>query len=255
MKDAFMNIVTPGMAKVAICAVAILALSYVVFVQGEQSVEADRGGRAAEGIELTSKQAQDMTQAADAVSVLIEDASVDVSPSPSPSPAVDITPIAQDSQTAVKSDAWYVRRTERLVNSWGPRYATAIDDITKFEHRFRTAEDRLEEYFQQQSEITESVNDSNLRAELRNRDNEERAAYARWTEEGRALLAHAQDMRGDLDDMDAVIRKQQLTANMLSEYSRASSIPSSVKNLHASLSDFRRQSDELANDLSSQIFN
>ena len=252
MKNTFMQIVTPGMAKVVICAVAILALSYVIFVRGEQEVEADRGGRATEGIELTSKQATDMTQTADAVSVLIEEVSDEVSPTPSAD--VVITPIVQKSQPAMKPDAWYVQRTERLVNSWGPRYAAAIDDIMRFEHRFRTAEARLEEYFQQQSEITESINDRSLRAELRNRDAEERAAYARWTEEGRELLSQAQRMRADLDDMDAVIRKQQLTVSMLSEYSRASSIPSSVKSLHASLSDFRRQSDELANDLSRQIF-
>ena len=253
MSGIYTYVINSSMAKIAICAVAALGLCYVVFVQGAQSVEADRGTRAAEGIELTSEQAEDMTQAADAVSTLIQDASVDLSLSSSP--VVNLTPAAQDAEADVKSEAWYIHRAESLVDRWGPRYAAAIDDIHKFEHRFRTTEDRLKEYFQEQSDITESVNSSDLRAELQNRDAEERAAYERWAEEGWELLVQAQEMREDLDDMDAVIRKQQLTVDMLSQYSEASSIPHSVKNLHASLSHFRKQSDELAKDLSSHVFN
>ena len=47
---------------------------------------------------------------------------------------------------------------------------------------------------------------------------------------------------------------QMLNANMLDEYGRASTIPNSVKSLHASLGDFHRQSIELAEDLSEQVF-
>ena len=253
MNRAYMQKLNPRAVKAAVCVLAILGVGYWVFVQGSQSVEAHRGARAAEGIEQTSEKAEDMTQTADAVSTLIEDTSVDLPPT-SPS-AANVTPTAQDRKESVELEPWYVRRTEDLVNRWGPRYAAAIEDIDKFEHRFKTTGDRLAEYFEKQSQITESVNDSNLRAELLSRDLEEREAYARWMEEGRDLLARAQAMRRDLEDMDAVIRKQQLTVNMLSEYGRASTIPNSVKSLHASLSDFRRQSNELHQDLSTQIFN
>ncbi len=253
MNRAYMQKLNPRMVKAAVCVLAILGVGYWVFVQGSQSVEAHRGATAAEGIEQTSEKAEDMTQTADAVSTLIEDTSVDLSSTP-PS-AENLTPIVQDPQASVDLESWYVRRVEDLVNRWEPRYAASIDDINKFEHRFKTTEDRLAEYFEKQSQITESVNDPNLRAELLNRDLEEREAYSRWMAEGRELLARAQAMRRDLDDMDAVIRKQQLTVSMLSEYGRSSTIPNSVKSLHASLSDFRRQSNELAEDLSTQIFN
>ena len=253
MNRAYMQKLNPRMVKAAVCVLAILGVGYWVFVQGSQSVEAHRGARAAEGIEQTSEKAEDMTQTADAVSMLIEDTSVDLSSTP-PS-AENLTPTVQDPQASVELEPWYARRVEDLVNRWGPRYAASIDDINKFEHRFKTTEDRLAEYFEKQSQITESVNDPNLRAELLNRDLEEREAYSRWMAEGRELLARAQAMRRDLDDMDAVIRKQQLTVSMLSEYGRSSTIPNSVKSLHASLSDFRRQSNELAEDLSTQIFN
>ena len=252
MTGAFMQMFNPVAVKAAVCAVAILGVGYWVFVQGSQNVEAHKGVRAAEGIEQTSEKAEDMTAAADAVSGLIEDTALGLSPD-SPSTA-GLTPTARDGPASVETETWYVRRVENLVNRWGPRYAAAIDDIIKFEHRFETTEDRLEEYFREQSRLTESVNDLNLRAELLSRDLEEREAYARWMEEGRDLLTRARAMRVGLDDMDAVIRKQQLTVNMLNEYGRANTIPNSVKSLHVSLADFRRQSDELAEDLSEQIF-
>ena len=232
--------------------IAVLALCYIVFVQGARNVDANRGVRAAEGIELTSEQATNMTETADSVSALIEDAVTDVSAHPSPSTGT--TPIAQESRATTTSDAWYVRRIENLMNRWAPRYDAAVDDIVKFEHRFKTTEDRLQEYFRQQAELTESVNDPKLRATLRNRDSEEQVAYSRWMKEGRDILVQAQAMRQDLDDMNAAIRKQQLTVSMLAEYSKLGSIPSSASSLHASLSAFRQQSDELARDLSSQVF-
>ena len=244
-----MQFMTPKVAKVGICLAAVLGLIYVVLVVGERNVEADRAVRAAEGIELTSQQAGDMTQTADAVGALIEDTVAEVSPSATSAgstPAVGVE--------LAKSEEWYVRRADELSSRWGPRYEAATRDIDKFEHRFVTTKDRLQEYFRKQSEITESVSSPDLKAVLRSRDAEEQAAYARWIKEGQRLLDQARNMRISLDDMDAVIRKQQLTVNMLTEYSHVSTIPGSAKSLYASLGEFRRQSDELANDLSNQVF-
>lgn len=235
----------PFAAKIAVCVIAFGALVYVVFVQGAQNVDADRGERAAEGIELTSEQAEKMTETANLVSELIEETSIAESGSPSSS---------QDSVATSTIDAWYVRRIENLMDRWGPRYAAAVDDVARFEHRFNAAQDRLEEYFTQQAELTESINDPVLRAELRNRDNEERYAYSRWTAQAHSILAQALSMRRDLEDMDALIRKQQLTVSMLTEFRELTAIPSSVKSLHSSLSAFRQQSNELARDLSTQVF-
>ena len=242
----YKQLLTPRMAKAGICVAAILGLLYVVLVLGGRNVEAERAVRATEGIEETSEQAQDMTHTADAVSTLIEDTVADVSSSASSADTATVT--------GPRPGEWYVRRVEDLTNRWGPRYAAAIADIDTFESRFMTTRDRLDEYFEKQSEITATVNDHNLRAELENRDKEERVAYSRWIDDGSRLLSQARNMRADLDDMDAVIRKQQLTVNMLSEYNSVRSIPNSVNSLHVSLGDFRRQSDQLAQDLSSQVF-
>ena len=151
--------------------------------------------------------------------------------------------------------AWYTKRAQLLMERWGPRYDAAVRDITAFEHRFKTAESRLQEYFDEQTALTESVNDPVLREQLGRRDMVERETYALWTAEGWTLLAQAQAMRRDLDDMNAVILKQELTVSMLNEYSMMSSIPTSVASLHESLSGFREQSDQLAHDLNEQIFN
>ena len=243
--------------KAVVCVMAVLILVYVVFVQGWQNVSAQRGARAAEGIKMTSEQAGDMSRTTSAVGTLIATAAA---PSPSasssspPSSVVDgLAP--GESQPHLEDSAWYVVRIEDISGRWGPAYSAAKADIERFKHRFRTAEDRLSEYFDDQRELTDSVSDSTLRSELSRRDSEERRAYTRWTDEGRKLLDRALAIERELDDMDVVIRKQQLTVSMLSEYSRASSIPSSAQSLHTALDEFRLQSDELASDLSTRVFN
>ncbi len=240
------NPTTARMVKVGICAALVLALGYVVFVQGARNVDANRGVRAAEGIELTVEQATDMADSTGSVTTLIEDAVIDVS-DPS-SQTTGATPSVHE------ADTWYVRRIEDLMSRWGPKYAAAIDDIVKFEHRFKATEDRLYEYFQQQADLTQSTNDPTLRTALQKRDNEEREAYSRWMADAHWILTQAQMMRQDLDDMNVVIEKQQLTVSMLADFSEISAIPSSVKTLHESLSGFRQESDELARSLSSQVF-
>ena len=242
--------------KACICVMAVLVLTYVVFVQGWQNVSAQRGARAAEGIKMTSEQAGDMSRTTGAVGTLIATAAA---PSPSPTPSNSSPPesdfSSEDAQSHLEDSAWYVVRIEDISGRWEPAYSAAKADIKRFKHRFRTAEDRLSEYFDEQRELTGSVSDSALRAELRLRDSEERRAYTRWTEEGRKLLSRALAIERELDDMDVVIRKQQLTVSMLSEYSRASSIPRSAQSLHRALGEFRLQSDELASDLSTRVFN
>ncbi len=238
--------------KAALCALMVLVLSYVVLFQGGQEAKASRGARAAEGIHMTSRQAEDMSHTANAVSTLIEDAVVHPQAS---SPSSDVKPLGANTHEAVAPDTQYARRIETLVNSWKPSYAAARADIRRFEHRFATAEDRLIEYFKDQSELTQSVNDPRLRSELMRRDAEERDAYKRWTIEGSQLLDRALAMGRELDDMDVIIRKQQLTISMLSQYTRESSIPSSAESLYSSLSEFRLQSDKLARDLSTDVFN
>ncbi len=242
-----------GKVKVVICVVAILTLAYVVFVQGWQNASASRGARASEAIRLTSEQAGDMSQASSAVGTLIADAA---RPSSNSYPTLSgERRSAQDLLSDTATGTWYVSRIETLSARWTPAYLAAKSDIERFEHRFRTSEDRLNEYFEEQSRLTGSVNDPSLVAELRHRDSEEREAYARWMEEGGKLLDRALAIGRELDDMDVVIRKQQLTANMLSQYTRASSIPGSAQSLHRALGEFRMQSDELARDLSIHVFN
>lgn len=242
--------------KAVVCVMAVLVLVYVVFVQGWQNVLAQRGARAAEGIRMTSEQAGDMSRTTGAVGTLIATASAPPSTASSSSPPPPEGGFSsEDAQPDLEDSAWYVVRIEDVSGRWEPAYSAAKADIETFKHRFRTAEDRLSEYFDEQRELTGSVSDSALRTELSRRDSEERRAYTRWTEEGRKLLNRALAIERELDDMDIVIRKQQLTVSMLSEYSRASSIPSSAQSLHRALGEFRLQSDELASDLSTRVFN
>ena len=242
--------------KAVVCVTAVLVLAYFVFVQGWQNVSAQRWARAAEGIRMTSEQAGDMSETTSAVGTLIATAAAPSSSTPSSNPPPSEGGFSSEgAKPHLENSAWYVVRIEDISGRWEPAYSAAKADIERFEHRFRTAEDRLSEYFDEQRELTASVSDSALRAELRLRDSEERRAYTRWTEDGRKLLNRALAIERELDDMNVVIRKQQLTVSMLSEYSRASSIPSSAQSLHRALGEFRLQSDELASHLSTRVFN
>ncbi len=237
--------------KVGVCALIAVVLLYAVFIVGRQSVDASRGTRAVEGIQRTSEQMEVVTRSADAVAELLDETSPD-SPT-EPTSSGDSTPTSVDTQ-AQSSDTVYVQRLEDLKGRWEPRYTAAIEDIERLEHRFSTATDRLEEYFAKQSGLTQDINDSSLRAQLQQRDSEERAAYGRWMANGTVLLTEVHAMRQDLDDMNTVILKQELTVNMLGEYGAMREIPASVKALYDSLDDFRQQSDQLASDLSSRVF-
>ncbi len=131
----------PAKLKAVICVVAILALAYMVFVQGWQNASANRGARAAEAIKLTSEQAGDMSHTSSAVGTLIAGA---VHPS---STSYLIHSGTRSSSKAPLPDTaagtWYVTRIENLSDRWSPAYLAAKADIERFEHRFRTTEDRL----------------------------------------------------------------------------------------------------------------
>ena len=254
----YRQLMTPKNAKVGIFAAAALTLMYVVLIQGDRNVEADRAVRASEGIEYTTRQAENMTQAADEVSVLLEDtvASPSIGGMSNQTKGkpigVEDTPQQELDQETVQT--WYSDRINELNRRWSPRYRTAIRDIETFEHRFRTTRARLEEYFDQQTAMTDSISNPSLREDLKVRDHEERQAYDLWLQEGERVVTQASRMRRDLTDMDTIIRKQLLTVGMLGEFSQVRSIPESVKNLHDSLDIFRSQSDELAHDLSVNVF-
>ena len=198
-----------------------------------------------------------MTQTTEDVSVLIEDTIA----------APDLTPISRDviatpgaqrpeisTEATEATQTWYVARIDELRRRWTPRYEAAIRDIDTFESRFNTAASRLTEYFDQQSSLTDSIANPSLRSELETRDQQERDAYGRWLRDGELMVLQAIKIREELTDMDTVLRKQQLTASMLSEFSQLNSIPASAQSLHASLGSFRSQSDQLARDLSERVF-
>ena len=244
----------PRNVKLALLAVMVMTLLYLVLVQGCRNVSADRGERAIEGIDLTAQQAESMTQTTEDVSVLIEDTITSPAPAPVSEDAI-ATPGAQRPEISTEAtQAWYVTRIDELTRRWTPRYEAAIRDIDTFESRFNTAASRLTEYFDQQSDLTDSIANPSLRSELVIRDQQERNAYGRWLRDGELMVLQALKIREELTDMDTVLRKQQLTASMLSEFSQISSIPASAQSLHASLGSFRSQSDQLASDLSDRVF-
>ena len=52
----------PAVIKASMCAVAVLALVYIVLFQGRQDAVASKGAMAAEGIQMTSQQAEHMSR-------------------------------------------------------------------------------------------------------------------------------------------------------------------------------------------------
>ena len=141
--------------KASICVMAVLVLAYVVFVQGWQNVSAQRGARAAEGIRMTSEQAGDMSETTGAVGTLIATAAAPSSSTSTSNPSLSAGGFSSEgAKPHLENSAWYVVRIEDISGRWEPAYSAAKADIERFEHRFRTAEDRLSEYFDEQRELT-----------------------------------------------------------------------------------------------------
>ena len=157
-----------------------------------------------------------------------------------------IAELARLSGTTNIEQSAFVAAVNDLKAEWSPRYRKAIDDYEKLTHRVRRVENTAQKYFELQLELTEQINNPNLRATAAQNDAEEYDQFEIWRVASNAMLNQLNETFKDLHDMNIVIDKLNLSANFSVLYDGFESLTLSISQLHEDLDRFREKSDHIA---------
>ena len=185
-----------------------------------------------------------------------QDASEDSDLSEEPTPAPSLT----SSEHAVKDalellsrvqselepgNAEYVNAVNLLKATWDPRYNHAVDEYRRFRQRLEHASDMSEEYIEVRQRLTSNISDSGVRERLRLVDAQERALIVEWLTQAGEILAQAEDIKRNLDDMNIRIAKLELSATFASVYEGFSEMPLALTTLNTELDRFEQETERI----------
>lgn len=136
------------------------------------------------------------------------------------------------------SDA-YVMAARQLKDSWTPMFEQAHRDYEEMNIRITLAKETAEEYFAQQTSLTESINDPEFRAELVAIDLAQHKAFTDWAVKADGLAEAAYNMMRDMEDVDVFIAKANLSAYFVALQKSTSTLPVSMTALNDQLEQFR----------------
>ena len=145
-----------------------------------------------------------------------------------------------------EDQAAYIAAVNDLQSEWRPRYETAKGDHARLLHRIALVEDTAASYFQRQGELTARIHDPDLRAGAAAGDAKELRKFEDWRGASTELVARVDAIVRDLDDMDIVIEKLNLSANFSALHTSFESLTLSITGLQRDLKGFRTKSDEIA---------
>ena len=137
----------------------------------------------------------------------------------------------------------YLAAVQSLKVAWQPRYDKAVADYKQFADRLHTAEGMSAEYFQVQAGLTAQIINSNQRRSAELQDFREREVYLNWRAQAHSTLARARLIKQDLDDLNVIITKLELSANFAALYQDFQELPTSLLTLHAEIDKFRAESE------------
>lgn len=139
----------------------------------------------------------------------------------------------------------YVMAARQLKDSWTPLFEQAHRDYDEMNIRITLAKETADEYFAQQSSLTESINDPEFRAELVASDLAQHKAFTDWSVKADALAEAAYNMMRDMEDVDVFIAKANLSAHFVALQKSTSALPVSMTALNAQLDQFRTATRDL----------
>ncbi|MXX93745.1 MAG: hypothetical protein F4Y63_09925 [Chloroflexi bacterium] len=140
----------------------------------------------------------------------------------------------------------FISAVNDLQSEWDPRYETAKSDHGRLLHRLASVEETAAQYFLRQAELTARIHDPDLRADAAAGDAAEYRDYEEWLRASRDLKARVDEIVRDIDDMDVIIKKLNLSANFSALHTSFESLTLSITGLHRDLEGFRLKSDEIA---------
>ena len=142
-------------------------------------------------------------------------------------------------------DTEYLRAVNQLKATWDPRYAEAVDEFRRFKRRVEYAGEMSAEYVEIQERLTDNVSDRQIRERLRETDALERQLIAEWMAQANGVLAQAEAIKVNLDDMNIQITKLELSATFASVYEGFNRMPLALTALNDELDIFERETERI----------
>ena len=139
----------------------------------------------------------------------------------------------------------YTMAVEQLKNAWEPRYERAVDEFHRFEERVERADEIAQEYLNTQMDLTREIQNPEKRAMFQNRDYEEMIQVIEWIAGARGVLSQARAIKADLDDMNIIITKSELSATFASVRQTFYEIPPAIALLNQELTRFQEESEQI----------
>lgn len=136
-----------------------------------------------------------------------------------------------------------INSIDSLLDEWNPRYSRAQSALVKFDAAIVVAERRADDYLAAQSELTKQIRDPARRARAQSDDRTDRANYKQWRTQAHSAREQARQIILLLDDMDAILRKQELASEFSFDADGFSTVPADILSLEAELEQFQAASD------------
>ena len=175
---------------------------------------------------------------------------------PTPTPAATLTPAEHAVKDAMEllnraqqelepGSTEYIRAVNQLKSVWDPRYAKAAEEFKRFKYRVEYAEAMGADYLEAQEMLTRNINNPEVRARMEQVDALERQQLVKWMGQAREVLAQAQAIKTNLDDMNIRITKLELSATFASVYEGFHRMPVALTALNDELATFERETDRI----------
>ncbi len=139
----------------------------------------------------------------------------------------------------------YIQAVEMLEHAWAPRYARAATEYKRFAYRIDHADTMAVRYFKVQENLTAYIANPKDRRRAEGIDAAEREAYLKWRDQAFRTLSQAKSIMIELDDMNIIITKQNLSAHFAALYEDFQTIPPAITLLHKELARFREESERI----------
>lgn len=156
------------------------------------------------------------------------------------------------SEKGVVENNKFVKAARDLREAWEPLYVQAHEDYKVLNTRIELAKSTSKGYFEQQAALTATINDSEFRNDLRNKDLREQEIFDTWATKADDISALAYDVMRDMQDVDTYIHKTNLSAHFAALQSATGSLPASLEQLELQLEDFRTATDALNSTLTGE---
>ena len=175
---------------------------------------------------------------------------------PTPTPEATLTPAEHAVKDAMEllnkaqqelepGSTEYIQAVNQLKSVWDPRYARAAEEFKRFKYRVEYAEDMGGNYLETQERLTSNINNPEVRARMQQVDSLEREQLVKWMGQASAVLAQAQAIKTNLDDMNIRITKLELSATFASVYEGFHRMPVALTALNDELATFERETERI----------